>query len=103
MVKDISGQRFGRLVAIQPTMMRSCTYVVWECKCDCGNTVLVASNQLRNGNTKSCGCLRKDYITKELTKDLTGQRFETCRETKERICDVGMSLRLWEHNHYKRQ
>ena len=75
MVKDISGQRFGRLVAIQPTMMRSCTYVVWECKCDCGNTVLVASNQLRNGNTKSCGCLRKDYITKELTKDLTGQRF----------------------------
>lgn len=32
---------------------------LWECKCDCGNVRLVDGRRLRNGMTKSCGCLRK--------------------------------------------
>lgn len=33
---NLSGQRFGRLVAIRPTEERWRTSVVWECRCDCG-------------------------------------------------------------------
>lgn len=38
--------------------------VIWKCKCDCGNPdyVYVASNNLRSGHTKSCGCLQKEQI-----------------------------------------
>ena len=32
----------------------------WNCKCDCGNEVVVMGKCLTNGNTKSCGCLKKE-------------------------------------------
>jgi len=73
--KDLTGQRFGRLVAIRPTEERKYEKVVWECQCDCGNTAFITSSCLIRGKTTSCGCLQKEYIAKELIKDLTGQRF----------------------------
>ena len=33
---------------------------MWECQCDCGNIVYVNGTSLKNGNTKSCGCLAKE-------------------------------------------
>lgn len=56
----IEGQRFGKLIAIRPTAERIGSSVVWECICDCGNTICVARSSLKSGNTKSCGCLRKE-------------------------------------------
>lgn len=38
----------------------------WLCKCDCGNTTIVSGKNLRNGNTKSCGCLQKDVARKNM-------------------------------------
>ena len=35
----------------------------WECRCSCGKTSIVPSYRLRNGNTKSCGCGRKDTFS----------------------------------------
>lgn len=67
-IKDLTDQRFGKLVAIRPTDERRYRSVVWECKCDCGNTALVPTISLRNGNTTSCGCAYRRI-------DLTGQRF----------------------------
>jgi len=43
----------------------------WLCKCKCGNEIIVVGTSLTRGYTKSCGCLRKEVHT----KDLTGQRF----------------------------
>lgn len=48
-ILDLTGQRFGRLVAIKPTEERSDSSVKWLCKCDCGNTVLISSSSLRQG------------------------------------------------------
>ncbi|MCL2322012.1 MAG: hypothetical protein FWC47_07910 [Oscillospiraceae bacterium] len=76
--KDLTGQRFGRLVAISPTDKRECKAVVWKCLCDCGNVVEVSSGHLHNGSKKSCGCLARDNCIKngeKLSKDITGQRF----------------------------
>lgn len=50
------GQRYGRLTVVAKTDRRVSNRVVWECRCDCGNTTYVTSNHLANGNTKSCGC-----------------------------------------------
>ena len=55
---NISNERYGRLVAINPTSRRSGQNIMWECKCDCGEMTLVNANSLRRGLSKSCGCLR---------------------------------------------
>lgn len=67
--KDISNQRFGRLVAVEPTDMRSGSSVVWRCRCDCGNERLASCRDLEKGAVASCGCLSREIA------DVTGQRF----------------------------
>jgi len=57
--KDIEGQKFGRLTAIKFVGSDKSGYARWECKCDCGKTVIVYGANLRSGRTKSCGCLYK--------------------------------------------
>ncbi len=52
---DISGERFGRLVA-QRWLHRTLGTSVWLCICDCGKQTEARLNNLRSGNTKSCGC-----------------------------------------------
>ena len=58
-LKDLTGQRFSKLTVIEKTNMRKHGYVVWKCKCDCGNITYVDSSSLKSGNNKSCGCLKK--------------------------------------------
>lgn len=86
-VKDLTGQRFGKLTAVRPTEKRASTSIIWECLCDCGNTTFVPGNNLRSGNTKSCGCLRKAEMAQRRAVDLVGQRFgklTAVRSTEER-------------------
>lgn len=65
--KDITGQRFGRLVALGPIGKTPSTQIKWHCQCDCGNTVDVVSQSLREGITLSCGCLRRENFTRRKT------------------------------------
>lgn len=55
--KDITHQRFGRLVAKEQTGEVGKMGMAWVCECDCGNTVTVPIGRLTNGHTRSCGCL----------------------------------------------
>ena len=55
---DITGQRFGKLVALAPTKERNYKSIVWKCKCDCGQEYLVSAHRLKEGKIKSCGCLK---------------------------------------------
>lgn len=74
-VKDLTGQKFGKLTAIRPTDQRTVdNCVIWECKCDCGNPCYVSSHYLRSGHTKSCGCLKQQTYH---TTDLVGQKFNS--------------------------
>lgn len=57
---DITGKRFGKLVAIKPTGEKTRSYNSWLCKCDCGNYVTYDVNTLTMGSATSCGCLKKD-------------------------------------------
>lgn len=58
-MEDLTGVRFGRLIALSlspehPKGMRQ-----WLCHCDCGNEVFVCTRSLNSRNTRSCGCLMK--------------------------------------------
>lgn len=70
---DLSGQHFGRL-----TIVRYIGDQKWECLCDCGNAKNARSGNLKNGYTRSCGCLRKEVTRKRVTKHgHTGNRSVT--------------------------
>ena len=73
---DLTDQRFGRWIVIsyneEVSKQKKSTY--WNCKCDCGNEVVIRGDKLRNGYTTSCGCYKKEK-TRERRKDLIGQRF----------------------------
>lgn len=71
---DITGQRFGRLTAIEYIGSNKGQGAIWRCKCDCGNEVDVKRNCLITGGTKSCGCLNREQLISP-KKDLTGEKF----------------------------
>lgn len=57
--------KYGRLTIIEDTGKRSNSRcIIYKCLCDCGNYLEVISNSLYSGNTKSCGCLHREVITK---------------------------------------
>src|SRR4249920_3506499 len=60
---DITGQRFGRLVAIEDAGRTKRKEVLWLCRCDCGAEKIVSASHLRQGNIRSCKCL-----TREITR-----------------------------------
>lgn len=67
-MKDLTMQRFGRLVAIKPVGTDKWGNYRWLCKCDCGNEKIIKSSKLVQGRTRSCGCYRKEVSTKSLEK-----------------------------------
>lgn len=73
-MENIIGQKFGRLTVVEQKGSDKNRNMVWLCKCDCGNFIETTTNKLRSGNTKSCGCLKKELLS-ERSKDLTGKRF----------------------------
>lgn len=71
--KDLAGQRFHQLTAVGPAAEGPRNgYILWICRCDCGNTVKVQSGHLRSGNTKSCGCRRVEKTREQGRKKKHG-------------------------------
>ncbi len=66
-MKDITGQRFGKLTALYRTDKKQGSSYKWHCHCDCGNEIDIAICHLTTGQSTSCGCNR--------AKDITGKRF----------------------------
>lgn len=58
-MRDLAGQRFGRLTAVLP-IGKGLQGTIWHCHCECGAGKDVVITRLTSGNTRSCGCLRKD-------------------------------------------
>lgn len=63
---DLTGQRFGRLTVIERSFSKPKGKTWFKCRCDCGNVVNVWSVYLRNGTTKSCGCLNRELASTRL-------------------------------------
>lgn len=85
----VPGNKYNMLTAIKPTEKRCSEGILWLCKCDCGNDeCYVSAKSLKNGNTKSCGCL------KTKTQDVTGKRFGRLTPIKPVLLEKGKST-VW--------
>lgn len=59
---DLGGQVFGRLTVVDRAENNRHGQTMWECVCGCGREVTVCSMSLRNGDTQSCGCVRREVM-----------------------------------------
>jgi len=67
-IRDITGQKFGRLLVIGEAGRAKSRHVKWLCQCECGKEFEAIGINLRNGSTTSCGCLKNEKTVERLTK-----------------------------------
>lgn len=68
--KNIKGNRYGKLLALEQTSKKGRTYF-WKCLCDCGRYCEKELQYLENGDTTSCGCIdsRQNYKIAKLLEE----------------------------------
>ena len=85
---DLTGQKFGRLTVVGYSHTKNGNSY-WHCVCECGNVTIVYGRDLKNGNTKSCGCLSREITRERVFKH--GQRhsrlYHIWRDMKKRCCN----------------
>jgi hypothetical protein len=91
-IKDYSGHRFGRLVAVELVERLLNRNHRWSFKCDCGKSVVVNIKSVRSGNTASCGCLHKERLiarnsTHKLSK-VYPREYQTWKDMRARCTRV---------------
>lgn len=62
--KAIVGNKFGRLTPIKKIGQDAFRGSIYLCSCECGNSVEVRGGNLVSGNTRSCGCLRNETLSR---------------------------------------
>ena len=98
---DLTGQRFGKLIALARLQDKENGYYLWDCVCDCGKRAQISTRKLKEGKMTDCGCIPKETaVRSQIRADITGQRFGLLTavnrlETKNRksrwmcVCDCG--------------
>jgi len=69
---SLEGKKFGKLTVISLAYVKA-NRTYWNCKCDCGNNIIVLGKNLVNGNTTSCGCI--NHGKGQIRKNIKGKRF----------------------------
>lgn len=60
---SLEGMRFGKLTVLTKSPEKRGRASTWVCQCDCGKiTHPIIANKLLHGRTRSCGCLRGDFV-----------------------------------------
>lgn len=94
---DLTGQHFGRLVVVKRVENSKDNSAHWLCKCECGNETIVRSYLLRNGHTKSCGCLQADRTSEAHTKH--GATRLDCNRSMQRLYRIWTNIKTRTTNH----
>ena len=96
-LKDLTGQRFGRLVVIERSGSNNQKRATWKCCCDCGRVTVVTSSNLLRGITKSCGCIHVENLINRFT--VHGKRksrlYEVWKNMKKRCTNPSV------HNYHR--
>lgn len=66
------GKRIGHLTVEEKTDGRKNGYIIWRCRCDCGNEVLLDTRALQRETITDCGCITR---VRPRQKDMTGERY----------------------------
>lgn len=96
---DLTAKRFGRLTVLRTDGKQAGGNLLWHCRCDCGQECDVASNNLKNGHTQSCGCqqseAQQDVNTRvnALKESPNTGRFET--NLKAKYFAISNGVKTW--------
>jgi hypothetical protein len=60
--QDLTGKRFGLLTALRALPKEFGKPRIWECRCDCGADKTIAAGELIDGNSRSCGCRKRNVL-----------------------------------------
>ncbi len=74
--KDLTGQRFGKLLVLEELPDRINKRIVWRCQCDCGEPIDVKGIYLTTGQTTSCGCIKRSLDEEHLRNDYDAKRVD---------------------------
>lgn len=64
---SLVGKKYGKLTVIKPAGKSKCGARLWQCRCDCGNEVVVQTAQLNNGRKTNCGCVQRENFVKNIS------------------------------------
>lgn len=70
----MTDKKFGRLTIVERDMSRM-SHQYYICKCECGNVTSTRLSRLKNGSTRSCGCLANELTSQRSQKNLIGRKF----------------------------
>lgn len=59
---DITGRTFGRLTVVRRAGQARSRAALWLCRCSCGRSLVARQDNLLDGTTQSCGCLRAEVV-----------------------------------------
>jgi hypothetical protein len=79
---DLVGNRYGRLVVLLFHSIDKGGNSMWSCLCDCGMIKTARSYNLKNGDTTSCGCYKKDIDSLRIFKTRKKKREDLMCGTK---------------------
>ena len=80
------GQKFGRLTVLNRDLGEHVERrLYWNCQCECGNQVVVTGKRLKDGNTRSCGCLNMEMRMERIQRLLDTQRVNLIGEQSGRL------------------
>lgn len=71
-VRDMTGQRYGRLTVIEFAGIHRTGEARWRCKCDCGGERVITRWRLKN-KTRSCGCLQREAVARMMATEKRGR------------------------------
>lgn len=94
-ITDLTGKTYARLTVISYSHTKPGGKVHWVCKCSCGKTTIVRSDQLKDGNTTSCGCRQKETL---LLRETHSEAFKG-KKTHEYRAYHNMKARCLNKNH----
>ena len=99
-LKDITGQKFGRLTVIKRVPNQRVATTRWLCRCECGKIKEFDKNNLVNGHTASCGCYSREIITNNKYRESHGlsytRIYHIWQSMKQRCYDKNVK----EYKHY---
>lgn len=92
---NLVGKKFGRLTVLE-RVEKGSIHSYWKCRCDCGNVIDVRGSCLREKQTKSCGCFRR-----EASSDRAKRR-QSHGLSKSKIWNVwqAIKMRCFNKNHF---
>lgn len=96
LLKDLTGQTFGELTVVERASDIGGKRVYWRCKCSCGHECVVTGNNLKSGNTISCGCMKASLNEGIIVHYLDENRIRYEKEAKfdDLLSNLGNPLRF---------